>query len=201
MKKIKLLFIILFSFILIYSSINLTLAYANSKTLIYDGKTNSFVYNNSKQADFFDDFKEVMPGDVISQEVKIKAININEPVSMYINMNTSEFNIYDYANIKIYGNDKLLFDSNNQSDDLIAVNKFKNNEEYNLKMVMSIPKEVGNEVEELSTNLKIDFVIEDNGKTYKVPKTFDDSNIYINIILLIVSIIMIIILVSKKENS
>lgn len=53
-------------------------------TLVYDGSAKAFSYRNVENGDLFASFKDLMPGDHAQQEFSIEAVNVEEPVTIYV---------------------------------------------------------------------------------------------------------------------
>ena len=52
--------------------------------VVYDGERRSFSVRNTEGTDLFPKFKQLMPGDQATQEICIKAENIEAPVKIYL---------------------------------------------------------------------------------------------------------------------
>ena len=60
-----------------------------------------------------------------------------------------------------------------------------------IKIVVDIPKEIGNDIQDLREELNWELLIqEENGNLVSLPNTYDDSNIVLYIIILILSILV-----------
>lgn len=53
-------------------------------TLVYDGRDKAFYYRNVESGDLFASFDDLMPGDRRQQDFAIEAVNISEPVTLYV---------------------------------------------------------------------------------------------------------------------
>ena len=207
MKKLKLLFCFIFLIILMFSVREISLSYSNEASLYYDGKTKSFVYFNNN-TDLFDDLKDLMPGDKKIQNININLNNIGIDSNMYLKLIKND-DVLDKLIIKLYKNDKLLFDNQKNLGEYNEFSTIYNNnelKEFDLKLELEVPKELGNELQELTASFKWTFVVEDSGKYIEVPNTESDNRIYMYFITMFISLLMIIllsasVLKNKKNNS
>lgn len=191
-------YILLLLLIIIYSSYNIGSSYSSNNTLIFDGNTNEFTYYNLDSEDLFNEFKDLVPGDIKTQTINIKGINIKNNSNLYLELNTDiNEEVLKYINVTVYKDDIEL----NKYNDAIKIANFKENESFTIKIKVEVPIEVDNAIEDLETSLKWTFLIEDNGKIEEVPFTYDNSNLKINIISLILSLIAIIILILKSKQN
>ena len=191
--------IILFLGIIIYSGIKIRPSFSSNAVLYYNGNTKEFTYFNLDKKDVFDDFKDMMPGDTRSQTLTVRAGNIKPGTKLYLKLH-SDINeeVLKYINISVYENDKLL----SSNEDMIKLYNFTKDDVFTMKVVVEVPTSVGNEVEELIAHLKWSFMIEEDGNTEEVPRTYDGFNMIKYISMILVSLVMIIILIFKiKDNT
>lgn len=192
-------FIILFLGIIIYSGIKISPSLSSDAVLYYNGNTKEFTYFNLDKKDVFDSFKDMMPGDTRTQTLTVRAGNIKPGTRMYLKLN-SDINaeILKYVNIYVYENDKLL----PSIDDTIEIYNFTKDDVFTMKVVVEVPEEVNNEAADLVAHLKWTFMIEEDGNTEEVPRTYDGFNMIKYISMILVSLVMIIILIFKiKDNT
>ena len=71
MKRIRLIILLLSCVIFIYSGVRMSLAFGREPGVIYDGKEKSFTFVNTEETDLFREFKDVIPGDVLTQKIKL----------------------------------------------------------------------------------------------------------------------------------
>ena len=105
-------------------------------------------------------------------------------------------------NIKIFKDNNVIYDNKNEYEEYIKLHEFTKEESFDLVLQIEVPKELGNELQDLTSDFKWKFLVEENGELIEVPKTYDDSNIIFNYIVMFTSLIMIFILLllKKKEN-
>ena len=195
----KNIYILLLLLIIIYSSYNITSSFSSNNTLIFDGNTNSFTYYNLDSDDLFNEFKDLVPGDIKTQTINIKGVNIKNNSKLYLELNTDiNEEVLKYINVTVYKDDIEL----NKYNDTIIIANFKENDSFTIKIKVEVPIEVDNAIEDLETSLRWTFLIEENDKLTEVPFTYDSSNIIVNILTLILSLIAIILLIlnTKKNN-
>ncbi len=143
------------------SCVSLGGAYSSSATLHYDGNTKEFTYSDLDSEDLFDDFKDLIPGDVRTQRINISAHNINSRTKIYLKLNNgSNKELLEHINIYCYVNGELL----KENDDIILINQFDNDNNVELETVVEVPIEVGNEIAGLSYSLLWTFMAEEDGE-------------------------------------
>lgn len=191
--------IILFLGIIIYSGIKIRPSFSSNAVLYYNGNTKEFTYFNLDKKDVFDDFKDMMPGDTRSQTLTVRAGNIKPGTKLYLKLNSNiNEEVLKYINISVYENDKLL----PSIDDTIEIYNFTKDDVLTMKVVVEVPEEVSNDAAELVAHLKWSFMIEEDGNTIEVPRTYDSFNMIKYISMILVSLVMIVILIFKiKENT
>lgn len=160
MKNKKYLFITLLSLILLVSSVGIIVFGGDinkDSTVTFDGSLNDnkgdFVIN-PESTDLFQNFKQVMPGDTLSQDISVKAINIGRG-KVTINLKTRDSNIAEEkeAYNKLL-NSKMSIDILKGSELLktgdlvngVSLTTLKNNEYTDLTVKLNIPIEAGNEI-------------------------------------------------------
>lgn len=191
MKHIKIFLLIILVFLLILSSYNFTLAYNAENTLYYNGKDKKFTYikdNNIENV-----FKNLVPGDEKEFTLKIKSEDINIKTNMYLNLNYNS-QLFNKIKFCLYKNNELIYDET-KKDKLVKLHNFNSDDEFILTFRINVPKELGNEIENLYSILNFTFMIEENGEYISVPKTYDDSKLLLNFTVMIISLIFIIIAV------
>lgn len=216
MKKIKIA-IILFSIILIsFSFIKITQGYSDLPTIYFDGNKKEILFLNANNGDLFNNLKELMPGDKKSQDILFKLNDVKSETKVFLKVtDKSSKKLPDGITIKLYENGKEL----EEAEDLINIGTFSQDDEVNLSIEVKVDEEVGNEIQDLEYNLNWKFFIQENEENIKsennngniknnnddlleVPYTYDNSNVYIYIIICVISFIMMIlsIIALKKEN-
>lgn len=205
MKKIKIILIISCIFLIAISSINITTAFKNDTVLYYDGKAKSFEYFNLDKKDLFHEFKDLMPGDVKTEKLQINTTNINEKTDFYLKLDLKE-EILNKINLKMFKNDVLIYNSQTDilDNDLIKLHAFEKNNEISLTLKLEVPEELGNELSDVNSELKLTFIAETKNEQIEVPNTFDDRKIIMQFAILLTSLLMMIIIlltIKKRKNT
>ena len=173
---------------IVLSSIKINLAYNTKPTICYDGQKKEFKYFNIKEKDMFVDLKNLMPGDKKEQEIIIKAVNIKKNTKLYLNINKENYkNILQF--ITIYVENKEIA----KDKEYIKLTEFSNYGEIKLNVIVNVPIEAGNEIDDLTFNMDWNILVqEEDDKIIDVPNTYDDSNIVLYIIICAISFIILI---------
>lgn len=218
MKKI-IITILLFSVLVsIFSLTKITRGYDNLPTICFDGKQKEILFINDNKGDLFNNLKELMPGDKKQQDIILKLENIKFDTKLYLKINNKNNELPLGVSIKLYKNDNELKPING----LIDLGTFTKDEEMILKVLVEVPSEVGNEIQDLKYNINWEIFIQENDENddtdinenntidnitnnsdssseisedelVEVPYTYDNSNINIYIIICIISFIIMII--------
>ena len=213
MKKLPYLIVsIIAAIALIFSSSNLSRA-LGGETLTYNGASRTFTYSGVEQHDCFDEFKDLIPGDSRRQSITVGATQLQHPATMFLRLDnfTTHTEIYQYINLVVIKNSEVIFDSASDSDQsLIELHHFTSDEYFDLTVSITVPVEVGNEISDLTRDLQWTFLIEeetptepsdesDGGKEDLVPlpRTYDNSQIYLNICIFTVSLVVLILALSR----
>lgn len=196
MKKNQMLFLGIFLLIMLLFSLNKTLA--NEKAIYYDVKNQKLIFSNLYSDDLFDEFKDLIPGDVKEQEIKL-IVNGNEGINMYLKIDhVDNKDILNNIDIKFLKDGNELI-KNNEVFKIID----EKDQSATLKMILSIPTSVDNEIEGYNNNFKMTFYVENNNELEEVPKTYENS-IMIYYVLLFTSAILLVLVIKKvleKETS
>ena len=189
MKKI--IFIIICLVVIVYSLFKVSPSFSSGSVLYFNGNAKSFTYYNINKKDVFNEFKDLIPGDVRSQNLTIRVGNIRPNTKLYLKLN-SDINddILKYINIKVYEGDNLL----SANEDMIMLYTFDKDTVINLKVVVDVPLEVDNVISDVSSSMKWSFMVEEDGEMVESPLTYDGFNMRLYVSLIIVSLVMIVIL-------
>lgn len=175
-------------FVFTFSFIKITMAVSDDSYIYYDGVKNEISFSND---DLFTDLKGLMPGDEKVQNVTLKVRNIFDITTLYLKVDQNNSNSFD---IKTYADDKLI-----GTGDYVRLGSFSENDDIVLKVVIKVPEETGNEIENLKYDVTWNVLVQkENTEVVDVPKTND--NIFIYVLLLILSILMMIFVFIKVNN-
>jgi hypothetical protein len=142
-----------------------------------------FVNNSKDHIDvddnYFDNLGSLLPGDSISEEVKIvnrsKSLNDYYLSIEYDNLTQEEKNLLKNINLTITSNNKKIV-----SKDLFSINKellctLKKNEKDTLLFTISLPKDLDNDFSKILTKIVWKFSLEVRGQENTIinPQTWD----------------------------
>lgn len=192
MKKIIILVSIL---VLAFSIMKIGYTLEKNPTIYYDGRKNQIKFINSDNKDLFPELKNLMPGDKKEQNISLKIRNISDVTTLFIKIKNLDV-IPPYITIKTYIDDREI----NTSDEYIKLGSFSDEANIVLKVVVTVPKDTSNEIENIKHEVVWDFLAQkENSQIEEIPETND--NIIIYIILLITSLIVIIIAIIKLKDN
>ena len=191
--------------IIICSMLGLKETFGAETAVYYDGTAKELSYNNMDDDDFFNVFKDLIPGDTRSQRIQIKTRNIVTNTKLYLKLNKdTNKTILDHINISFYLDGELLQEKN----DLVLIKESNKDEDMEFEIVVEVPIEVGNEVADLSYSMSLSFLVEEDDEPpiIKVPNTGENTianNVVLKISFLGLFIIGLVVLIygSHSRNS
>ena len=217
MKKIITLFVVL---IVALSSV--LPVYAADGKVTYSGNAGNFVFEPGSEhslTDLFPNFKDVMPGDTLTQKITVKN-NADNKVKVKIYMrslgaheDSKEF--LSQLGLKVATSEEnkmaYMFDANAnetaQLTDWVCLGTLYSGGEVNLDVMLNVPVELPNEFQNKIGYLDWEFMIEEfpvEEGDPKPPQTGDNSHMGLWFALMIGSLTMLIILLfwrkKDKEN-
>lgn len=186
MKKIIYVIIIFCFILIILSSSKISKAYKNIPTICYDGLKKEIVFFNANGTDLFKNFKELMPGDKKEQDILLELDNINKKTKILLKNNFNNNSYLNLFKIIIYI-DNIRVEPKN---DYIEIGQYEDDKKINIKVIIDIPNDLSTEIND-NINIDWEFLVqEDENEIFEVPKTYDNTNINIWIILCIISFII-----------
>lgn len=177
MKKVKKIIIAFISTLCLMSSIP---SYATANT---SEKTLSLDYTDAKELvtstdDLFSNIETFMPGDVLTDTLKIENKNSNSielffksvPLSQEEYELKEDYELLDKINLKIDLNNKNIYDGSLTGAELkniISLGKFKSKESGEFKFTLTVPTDLKNEFNMTLTKVKWYFALNED----KIPST------------------------------
>lgn len=192
-------------------------AFAAGK-VTYDGNSQKFIFapgSDLSPTDLFGDFKNVMPGDSITQKVTVRNESSNEvKVKIYMRSLGAHEDSVDFLSklhltVNKSGTNTMpyMFDAAaDQTDgltDWVLLGTLYSGGEVNLDVTLTLPIELGNEYQDAIGYIDWEFKVEE----YPVdpgdptpPPTGDDSQIYIYAAVACIGICVVIFFVATKRR-
>ena len=211
MKKFSMIFLCL----LLVLCMSLTAYAAGSVT--YDGDANKFIFapgSDYSPTDLFSDFKNVMPGDTLTEQIFIKN-DTSHGVKIKIYMrslgaqeNTSDFLSQMKLTVKQDG-DSIMFaapaDETAQLTDWVYLGTVYSGGEITLDVTLEVPITMGNEYQNEIGYIDWQFKIEElpvEPGDPEVPKTGDSTNTFLYAGLMVIGLtaLIILLLVGKRQK-
>lgn len=213
MKKIITLFIVC---VLVISSV--LPVYATDGKVTYSGNSGNFIFepgSNYSPTDLFPNFKDVMPGDTLTQKITVKNDADNKvKVKIYIRSlgaheDSVEFLSQLGLKVSKSSDNKMayMFDAaaneTAQLTDWVCLGTLYSGGEVNLDVILNVPVELDNMFQNKIGYLDWEFMIEEfpvEPDDPKPPQTGDNSNIGLWFALMIASGAMLIILLFWRKR-
>ncbi len=213
-KSIKL--IALFSFLMLV--ISSTFSVNADSSVVYDGNANEYIFSPGSDlspTDLFENFKNVMPGDSLTQKIIVKNDEDNEvKVNIYIKAlgakaGSEELLSKLHLTVAKSENNKMayMFDAAaNESDGLsewVLLGTLYSGGEVNLEVTLDVPIELGNEFQDAAGYLEWEFKVEElpvDPDDPKPPETGENNKIYFLIASAVVVLGVMIVLYRSRSN-
>jgi len=197
-----------------------TPAFAAGGNVTYSGDAGRFIFapgSEQSLTDLFPDFKDVMPGDSLTQPVTVKNDASNKvKVKIYMRVLGAHEDSVDFLSqlhLRVEKSEDdatvSLFEAASnetaQLTDWVCLGTLYSGGEVNLNVILDVPVELGNEFQQQIGYLDWEFMVEE----YEIeptdpepPKTGDDFPIWLWLGLMIISLCAVVILVlAWKQGS
>ena len=173
----------------------MSLAHGREPGVIYDGKEKAFTFINTQETDLFKEFKDVIPGDVLTQKIKLYCQNISSKTNLFLKASIDDaVDLPDDITLTVYSGENIIShgsaDATNGLDEYVLLGTFSKDGEIDLSVVLTVPRSIGNEISYVEKNIDWQFAVQvlDEDKTpISSPVTGDTSNPWLWFVLLFVS--------------
>lgn len=185
---------------------------ALAASVSYEGKADKFVFapgSDYSPTDLFEDFKGVMPGDQLTQQIRVKN-NADNKVKVKIYMRalgaqeeSAEFLSRMNLTVKQDG-ESVLFDAPADSkatlEGWVCLGTFYSGADIKLDVTLNVPLEMGNDFQESVGYLDWQFKVEEFPIESTDPKTGDDFNIWLYAGIGVVALCGIVVLLKRNRE-
>lgn len=157
-------------------------AATDKPTLVYDGATESFTYRNVEGTDLFASFKNLVPGDHLTQHFTIRAENLTSPTTVYLrtSYDADEVAALEAVELSVAADGAEVARGSvarpNRLDDNTRIAVFPQDGTHEATVEIAVPTSVGNEMMGAEHHLRWTFTAQEegengNGATAKQPTT------------------------------
>ena len=181
-------------------------AYAADSLVVYEGTAMDFIFVPNS-TDLFQDLKDVLPGDELTQEIIVKNIN-DKSVRVYLRAETVESEYRDFLSKLslsiIQDGSSRLFDAPADQQQALVNNVLLGTlypgVDTELHVILNVPSSLGNEYQNTEGVIRWVFTVEELDDPW-TPKTGDDSVTWIWYAVLSIAVVAIaVVLIFKKKK-
>lgn len=189
---------------------------AQKSKVLYDGNAKQFIFapgSDQFPTDLFSEFKDVMPGDTLSQRITLRnEAAKNVKVKLYLRAlgahpQSKEFLSQLRLRVGKHGQNTYLFDAaaheTAQLTDWVCLGTLYSGGELELEVCLSVPVELNNDFQEQVGYLDWEFMVEEfpvEDTDPQPPKTGDDFPVLLWAILLAASSVALFVLLPVKKK-
>lgn len=206
---------------LILSLFSVLSVQAENGTVTYNGNAEKFIFepgSSYSPTDLFPEFKSVMPGDSILQEITVKNQASNKvKVKIYMRALGAHEDSADFLSklslrVEKSADNKMEYmfdasaDSTAQLSDWVCLGTLYSGGEVNLNVILDVPTTLDNQYSSKIGYLDWEFMVEEypiEDSDPKPPKTGEDSNLglWIAVMLCSAAVMFILIIWRRKEQN
>ena len=156
---------------------------AGDPSVIYDGAERDFRLENAEGTDLFPEFKQMMPGDKVTQEITVAVENTDGPVTVYMTPGPAAMEqpeIFKNVRLTVYADGDVVSNATldqltqipggSKGDKGIELYTFEEPGEKTLEAVLTVEPEAGNELMDAQATVNWKFTVQDysSGNTVRI---------------------------------
>lgn len=184
---------------------------ASGASVTYEGRAEKFVFlpgSELSDSDLFENFKGVLPGDVLTQQIRVEN-STGKKVRIYMRAEgASEADAAFLSNLQlnVVSGDKEIFEAaaseTAQLTENTLLGTFKKNGGTDLTVTLTVPAELGNDFMATSGVVPWTFIVEEVPED-KTPDTGDwfDLTLWVSIAAVLAALIIALLIVKKRREA
>ena len=152
--------------LLLFSGIEITMGFSALPAVRYDGQEKEFMILNTQGTDLFGEFKDLVPGDTVTQSILLQFDNISRKTDLYLRAETADGSgLPENIRMKVYVADRVISEGDLNSQETFTENtllyEFTKSEEVKIKVVLEVPGEIGNEIADMRKEIRWIFTVQE----------------------------------------
>lgn len=167
-----------------FSCLGLAGAYSASQnpTLVYDGSAHTLTVLHADDTDLFPDFKDLMPGDTRTQEITLKAQQLDGDATLWLKAEDGDDTAQrlQHVTLSIYAGDRLVASGSAAGNDAlqrgVELYQFHQDQSVALRVQLTVSTQAGNELAGTQQPLQWIFTVQDTSGSNPIPPQTGDSS-------------------------
>lgn len=185
MKKLKSVLLLLCCLGVAVSCMGLAFAYTafQTPTVLYNGRDHTLTLLNTQGTDLLPDMKDLMPGDVRTQQITLQARELDGEATIWLRADCDDDTLQALSQVtlSVYSQDRLVATGPAAGgyalENGVELGQFSRSSTIPLRVELAVSAQAGNELAGLQEHLRWIFTVQDtSGSRPVVPQTGDPAH-------------------------